>query len=54
MVGWNKEAHTFYKGIRQKVNIISRLEFELTTMSESNTLATALRKTPQLILERNT
>ena len=32
-------VHTFPKGISPKVNVIVQLEFELTMMSQSNTLA---------------
>ena len=32
---WDKFVHVFPKGMRLKVNVIARLEFELTTMSQS-------------------
>ena len=38
--GKDKVVRTFPKGISPKVNIIAQLEFELTTMSQFNTLPT--------------
>ena len=39
-------VHTFPKGIILMMNIIAQLGFELTTISQSNTLATTLQGHP--------